>query len=215
MPVTVGGAKVTRQGPGPLRAPSWLFVSFVVDSIHHKGHKEARKLPRNEWYPVPFTSVGRLPSNPQRAKIPSDARSRRFSLFSSQRALPSPTSASKPVPEAKRHYFLEIFRDGCGKPASASSSTDPAFPPARSSSIIVPRSRDLRHAAGGVRLSRGAGRSTNAVRRGIPRAGGDARGGRRLSRADPFNWIRRHGGLTARPIFLHGRELAALYPACR
>ena len=28
-------------------------------------------------------------------------------------------------------------------------------------------------------------------------------------------WIRRHGGLTARPIFLHGRELAALYPACR
>ncbi len=28
-------------------------------------------------------------------------------------------------------------------------------------------------------------------------------------------WIRRHGGLTARPIFLRGRELAALYPPCR
>jgi hypothetical protein len=28
-------------------------------------------------------------------------------------------------------------------------------------------------------------------------------------------WIRRHGGLTARPIFLRGHELAALYPACR
>lgn len=28
-------------------------------------------------------------------------------------------------------------------------------------------------------------------------------------------WIRRHGGLTGRPIFLRGRELAALYPACR
>jgi len=28
-------------------------------------------------------------------------------------------------------------------------------------------------------------------------------------------WIRRHGGLTAEPIFLYGRELAALYPLCR
>jgi len=28
-------------------------------------------------------------------------------------------------------------------------------------------------------------------------------------------WIRRHGGLTRRPIFLRGRELAALYPICR
>lgn len=28
-------------------------------------------------------------------------------------------------------------------------------------------------------------------------------------------WIRRHGGLTPRPIFLSGRELAALYPLCR
>ena len=29
------------------------------------------------------------------------------------------------------------------------------------------------------------------------------------------NWIRRHGGLTARPILLSGRELAAMYPLCR
>ncbi len=29
------------------------------------------------------------------------------------------------------------------------------------------------------------------------------------------NWIRRHGGLTDRPIFLRGRELAALYRLCR
>ncbi len=29
------------------------------------------------------------------------------------------------------------------------------------------------------------------------------------------DWIRRHGGLTQRPIFLRGRELAALYPLCR
>lgn len=29
------------------------------------------------------------------------------------------------------------------------------------------------------------------------------------------NWIRRHGGLTDRPIFLRGRELAALYRVCR
>jgi hypothetical protein len=29
------------------------------------------------------------------------------------------------------------------------------------------------------------------------------------------NWIRRHGGLTQRPIYLHGRELAAIYPLCR
>lgn len=29
------------------------------------------------------------------------------------------------------------------------------------------------------------------------------------------SWIRRHGGLTNRPIFLRGRELAALYPLCR
>jgi hypothetical protein len=27
-------------------------------------------------------------------------------------------------------------------------------------------------------------------------------------------WIGRHGGLTARPIFLRGRELAAIYPRC-
>jgi hypothetical protein len=29
------------------------------------------------------------------------------------------------------------------------------------------------------------------------------------------NWIGRHGGLTDRPIFLRGRELAALYRLCR
>jgi hypothetical protein len=29
------------------------------------------------------------------------------------------------------------------------------------------------------------------------------------------NWIRRHGGLTDRPIFLRGRELAARYRLCR
>ncbi len=29
------------------------------------------------------------------------------------------------------------------------------------------------------------------------------------------NWIRRHGGLTRWPIFLHGRELWAMYPLCR
>jgi hypothetical protein len=28
------------------------------------------------------------------------------------------------------------------------------------------------------------------------------------------NWIRRHGGLTRTPIFLSGRELAAMYPRC-
>jgi hypothetical protein len=28
-------------------------------------------------------------------------------------------------------------------------------------------------------------------------------------------WISRHGGLTGKPIFLRGRELAALYPRCR
>jgi hypothetical protein len=28
------------------------------------------------------------------------------------------------------------------------------------------------------------------------------------------NWIRRHGGLTDRPIFLRGRELTALYRLC-
>ncbi|MGE5259848.1 MAG: hypothetical protein ACM3MH_03100 [Actinomycetota bacterium] len=28
-------------------------------------------------------------------------------------------------------------------------------------------------------------------------------------------WIRRHGGLKQNLIFLHGRELAALYPRCR
>lgn len=28
-------------------------------------------------------------------------------------------------------------------------------------------------------------------------------------------WIRRHGGLTRRPIFLYGPELAAMYPNCR
>jgi hypothetical protein len=29
------------------------------------------------------------------------------------------------------------------------------------------------------------------------------------------NWIRLHGGLTRAPIFLSGRELAAMYPRCR
>ncbi|HEX8828864.1 MAG TPA: hypothetical protein VF778_12195 [Xanthobacteraceae bacterium] len=29
------------------------------------------------------------------------------------------------------------------------------------------------------------------------------------------NWIKRHGGLTDRPIFLRGRELTALYRLCR
>jgi hypothetical protein len=29
------------------------------------------------------------------------------------------------------------------------------------------------------------------------------------------NWIRRHGGLTRRPLFLSGRELDAFYPVCR
>jgi hypothetical protein len=29
------------------------------------------------------------------------------------------------------------------------------------------------------------------------------------------NWIRRHGGLTRRPIFLGGRELWAMVPLCR
>jgi hypothetical protein len=29
------------------------------------------------------------------------------------------------------------------------------------------------------------------------------------------NWISRHGGLTTRMIFLHGRELAAIIPTCR
>jgi hypothetical protein len=29
------------------------------------------------------------------------------------------------------------------------------------------------------------------------------------------DWIRRHGGLTDKPIFLRGRELAALYRLCR
>lgn len=28
-------------------------------------------------------------------------------------------------------------------------------------------------------------------------------------------WIRRHGGLTDRPLFLYGRTLAAMYPRCR
>lgn len=28
-------------------------------------------------------------------------------------------------------------------------------------------------------------------------------------------WIARHGGLTSRPLFLRGRELAAFYPVCR
>jgi hypothetical protein len=28
-------------------------------------------------------------------------------------------------------------------------------------------------------------------------------------------WISRHGGLTGKPIYLRGRELAALYPRCR
>jgi hypothetical protein len=27
-------------------------------------------------------------------------------------------------------------------------------------------------------------------------------------------WIEQHGGLTAKPIFLRGRELAAMYPRC-
>jgi hypothetical protein len=29
------------------------------------------------------------------------------------------------------------------------------------------------------------------------------------------NWIRRHGGLTNRPIFLYGPALAKIYPICR
>src|SRR4051812_41149807 len=29
------------------------------------------------------------------------------------------------------------------------------------------------------------------------------------------NWIKRHGGLTSRPIFMRGRDLAALLPRCR
>jgi len=29
------------------------------------------------------------------------------------------------------------------------------------------------------------------------------------------NWIRRHGGLTSRPIFMRGKELAAIFPRCR
>jgi hypothetical protein len=29
------------------------------------------------------------------------------------------------------------------------------------------------------------------------------------------SWIRRHGGLTSRVLLLRGRELAAIYPACR
>jgi hypothetical protein len=28
-------------------------------------------------------------------------------------------------------------------------------------------------------------------------------------------WIARHGGLTGKPLFLYGRELAAMYPLCR
>jgi hypothetical protein len=28
-------------------------------------------------------------------------------------------------------------------------------------------------------------------------------------------WIRRNGGLTERPIYLRGRELASLYPSCK
>jgi len=27
-------------------------------------------------------------------------------------------------------------------------------------------------------------------------------------------WIKRHGGLTSKPIFLYGRQLAAIYPRC-
>jgi hypothetical protein len=29
------------------------------------------------------------------------------------------------------------------------------------------------------------------------------------------DWIRRHGGLRGRPIYLRGRELAEIYPRCR
>ena len=29
------------------------------------------------------------------------------------------------------------------------------------------------------------------------------------------DWIRRHGGLTGKPIYLRGRELAEIYPLCR
>jgi hypothetical protein len=29
------------------------------------------------------------------------------------------------------------------------------------------------------------------------------------------SWIRRHGGLTSRVLLLRGRELSAIYPACR
>jgi hypothetical protein len=32
--------------------------------------------------------------------------------------------------------------------------------------------------------------------------------------ADVRAWIQQHGGLTAKPIFLRGRQLAALYPRC-
>jgi hypothetical protein len=32
--------------------------------------------------------------------------------------------------------------------------------------------------------------------------------------ADVRAWIQQHGGLTARPIFLRGRQLARLYPHC-
>jgi hypothetical protein len=32
--------------------------------------------------------------------------------------------------------------------------------------------------------------------------------------ADVRDWIQQHGGLTAKPIFLRGRQLAALYPHC-
>lgn len=29
------------------------------------------------------------------------------------------------------------------------------------------------------------------------------------------SWIKRHGGLTGKPIYLRGRELAEIYPLCR
>jgi hypothetical protein len=32
--------------------------------------------------------------------------------------------------------------------------------------------------------------------------------------AEVRTWIERHGGLKSKPIFLRGRELAALYPRC-
>ena len=87
-----------------------------------------------------------------------------------------------------------------------------AFPPARSCSTscrepicVTPRAVLGFHAARLIDLRSGeeysAAEATRVVAEAYPAA----------IRA----WIRRRGGLTARPIFLHGRELAKLYPACR